>query len=384
MAKQPQKPLKKQNQHFVPESYQRLFLDDPKNGNIWVYQPGGQPTSRGVGQTAAETNFYAFTKTDGKKEVTAVEAQLNKLETPAIQQVREVIFTESSITEDFKKLFSQFLVSLHRRTERHRDERQKPLSQENLKELLEDERLEKEAINFLRQRHPNADIVELAMRMTILRPELERIKRERLSRLPEVPDFLFPQLATAERSVGPAVLASMTWIVFKTPDDHPFITTDDPVAMTNGLSYANAMVLFPISKNYFLQAFWGTADKTYFDATPEQVDHLNQQLMKCAGKAVYSGKNSQQTQVLVDQYVKSPHPREVNCEVKSVDGRVFSQTVILTVQESYQLANTHERRRQNVLESFSSYRTAQHRLQQEAVAWKQSLDQMSNEDLEVF
>ncbi|MBT9585273.1 hypothetical protein IV102_18155 [bacterium] len=153
-----------------------------------------------------------------------------------------------------------------------------------------------------------------------------------------------------------------------------------------GLSHPDAFLLFPLSQKFLLQASWPKHfPGDYQDLRPEQVRHLNIELIKKAGLEAYSGRDTKEFQDLVDEFMTSHHPRKVEHQVQSPDGRIFTGVVELSLEEAVQLGETaHPRAKEKFLGSLPAFQAVDKELQAQRDAWRGKLLNSNQDNPEVF
>ena len=128
-------------------------------------------------------------------------------------------------------------------------------------------------------------------------------------------------VTTAGNSKGPDALASLNWSIKKAPDTHPFLTSDNPVYRNKGVKLADFKLLFPLSKKYLLEISSDPVTEEYTKLTEDQVEEINQLLVRNAYREVFFAKDSPNLQQLVDQAVTPICSYVVSYKVDTEDGQ---------------------------------------------------------------
>lgn len=292
------------NQHSLPEFYRRFFTASDED-HLYRYVAGGQqPQREGVGPGASLTHTYGFTASAGALTLPTIEARLSDLERSTAQRVRETVLEERPLSQEFKEKISIFLLSQERRTPKHRAARDNWSGQ--LAETRHDEGLLRQiAEQNIRRSSPHADRDDVARRVAALQPRLARFRSTVLQTTAQVPDFLFPHLALKERSPATRVLASMHWCLLKAPGSESFLTSDAPVYRSPQLDLPDSILLYPVSKKFFLKASWDASAVGYVDITGEQTQALNEVTARSAHREVYAGSDDPAIQDLVDRHSRA-------------------------------------------------------------------------------
>lgn len=288
--------LTQQRHHFVPEFYQRGFIEDG-SGLIWVCEKGRAPRQRSVKKGAGfEYNLYAFTHADGSVDVGSVEKKLADLDRDAAAVIRK-IDGGTPITPEERKTLCEFIGVMYRRTPEHR-RAVGDMAVETVPEAFE--RIEAEIFT------PNFRIVDSLT--TEQRHRLEQRYAEflnvRANYSARPPDFLFPKLVVRD-SVFQVRLENMDWAFFKSTKDTPFVTCDDPVIFNFSLSHSQGGVLFfPLSRHILLQAMGISTYGGAYQQLPDRKVHiLNRHLVRNAKKQVYSGRRRPELAKFVNRWI---------------------------------------------------------------------------------
>jgi hypothetical protein len=113
----------------------------------------------------------------------------------------------------------------------------------------------------------------------------------------------------------------MDWAFFRSSQEVEFLTCDYPVAFNQGtgLKDPNSVIMFPLSKNLFLQAMWISEYRNDF-AKLSDFDrrHLNRCIVQNAHKQVYASKKSNTFSTFVNKWIGSfERPLAVKPEINN-------------------------------------------------------------------
>ena len=288
---QPQNP--KVKHHFLPRLYLKGFADSKIGSYVWQYERGAQfcPAKSGnsrnpqripISKAAMIQNLYSYRDRHGVPQYDEIENELEKLEKPHDEIIRKVR-SQSIISQDEKKTFSCYIDTMMRRVPSGitRSAQIAPQALQELKSRFKDEF----SHDFTSHRERQGVTQEkIQQELVLLLARAESIFHNYEQEIP-YEMLLFGLL----RSVSPVSehFSQMTWQFFVAPPFKGFITSDNPVVMSEsmGLASPNAEVVFPISTEVALVASNHSHIKDrYVVASPYIVKEINQRV---ADKAAY-------------------------------------------------------------------------------------------------
>ena len=298
------------NHHFIPQFYQRGFIEGT-DGLIWIYEKNRSPRRWTIRKTGAEIGFYGFTTSSGEFDIATVERDLGKLELKTAPLIKK-LEAGSLLSDDERRLLSTFISVMWRRTPK------------------EKEKVEKAAEKIIPESFEkiHAEIYQLVKEMAKSPEEAEILfedKKKLLERLKENfeqrgTDFLFA-FNVLRKSIFEDVLFSMDWAFFRSSQEVEFLTCDNPVAFNQGtgLRHRDSVIMFPLSKNLFLQAMWISKFQNNFARLSDfNLRHLNRCIVQNAYKQVYASRKSRVISSFVNRWVGNfERPFALNSEIDS-------------------------------------------------------------------
>lgn len=289
--------------HYVPQFYQRGFVketnrDGNKEGLIWVYEKGKSPRKLPIKDTGMQIDLYALTDRNGSVDNITTEAELGKIDNKGAAAIQKLV-KGAPITESERTDLCKFVSVMYRRTPKFKAYQTKMTAQ-MMPEFFE---LHNEA--WLRQEmQKRASSPAQAERwFEQRRGELEELRKEYLR---QPPDFLFSNNVLRD-SVFEKVLFDMDWALFKSTPDTDFFTCDDPALFNKGSGLGdkqNAVIMFPLSRELFLQAMWITTYKgAYIQLSDSEVRKLNRDVVRNADFQVYASHKSGPLSLFIDKWI---------------------------------------------------------------------------------
>jgi len=285
-----------QRHHFVPEFYQRGFIEDG-SGLIWVYEKGRVPRQRSVKKGAGfEVNLYAFTNPDGSVNVESVERKLANLDSDAAAIIRKIdMGTPISVQE--RKLLCTFIGVMYRRTPEHRRV-VREMAAETIPDLFDTVEAERFTPHF-----KNIDNLTAEQRQRLAQrySEFLALKAQYSA---EPPDFLFPSLVV-NNSIFETLLERLDWAFFKSTPQKPFLTCDNPVVFNLSPRHKQGgLLFFPLSRHTLLQAMGESSyGGTYRQLADRKVEILNQYVVRQAKEQVYSGRRDSGLEKFISRWL---------------------------------------------------------------------------------
>jgi hypothetical protein len=288
--------LTEQRHHYVPEFYQRGFIEDG-SGLIWVYEKGRTPRQLSVKKRVGfELNLYAFTNRDGGVDVESIEKSLADIDREAARVIRKIDSGAGISAEDRQSLCT-FIGVMWRRTPEHR-RKVGDMATKTMPEVFANIEAEIFSPGFDVKQYLNEDQQK---RLEQRYAEFLQIKREYSAKHP---DFLFPSLII-RNSILQMMLEGMDWAFFKSTRDTPYLTCDDPVVFNLSPQHQQGGVLFfPLSKDTLLQAMRVSSYRGgYQQLTNTQVRELNRHIVRNAKNQVYAGRTSKVLAGFVEKWL---------------------------------------------------------------------------------
>lgn len=273
------KPLKKQNQHELPEKYLEAFCS-PRSSFIWVfrrgttYSPGkrrgnGNPFRSGIHETATKPNRYAGRRLDGTFDVEGWELKLQRRE-HAADEILTKLREKKMISTAEKEAFTDYLILMWLRVSKrwkHAEQRARAhVSAFDFEEgsrklgfmgLFRWSRQIREAGAFLKS---NAGIKNLLL------------------------STMFEEMQQCRSAV-----AKMDWRFVCAPPGTYFVTCDAPFIFDEAVGLQASQVLFPISPEIMLITRYNALPGPQFGTVSlEEALKLNVITMRAAHEEVYA------------------------------------------------------------------------------------------------
>lgn len=279
MSLSPRKPLKKQNQHEIPENYLRAFCS-PDSSFIWVFRRGsayspderrrkGNPFRSGIHETAAKRNRYAGRRLDGTFDVDGWEQRLQRGE-HAADGVLAKLRKKQMITASEKEVFTDYLLLMWRRVSK-RWEDAEPRARAHVSRFDFDEA----SLAVARGGRVNIS-GEIRDTGKFLRSDAG-IKNLLLSTMFEP----LPQCRSA--------ILSMDWRFVSAAPETYFVTSDAPFVFDEGRGLRGSPILFPMSPEVLLITRYHASPPPQFaPASPEEVLRFNAITMRAAHEEIYA------------------------------------------------------------------------------------------------
>ena len=275
------KPLRRQNQHELPELYLEAFCDPAEPHHVWLfvkpdglYSPSrrrgkGNPFLSGIHRTAALENRYAGRKLDGTLDVDGWEQRLQKRE-HAVDGVLTRIRAKQVITAAEKEPFADYLLLMWLRVSKRWQERLERATH-HVSRVDFDQIARGLAftghITGARQIYDAKSFLtsKAGIRHLVLNVMLEEMRRCR------------------------GVLLGMTWNFLSAPADHFFVTCDAPFIFDEALGLRSSHVQFPISPKITLVAGHGDPLRAPYDViSSDETLKLNVITIRSAHREVYA------------------------------------------------------------------------------------------------
>ena len=273
----------KRNHHVLPKLYLKGFVIPDDAPHIWIYtrdrsyKPGrgrltDNPYRDSINQAMVVRDYYA----DGK-DFETYENVLESLEKPANVIIKKIRACQP-ISETEKEVFTNYIVQMHRRVPRYREEMGKYIpgvmkEYEESEELLG--RITRPGI-----KDPKAHLKQI----------LDKIANDKDLSL----HTHLQNIATTPRSQLIPVIRSMNWHFFVAPKNHAYLTGDDPMFIHKslGLNKPNSELSFPISSLVTLVASWRLdVAGGYIQANANVVKELNRRTASQAIMHLCSSEN---------------------------------------------------------------------------------------------
>jgi hypothetical protein len=237
--------------HYIPRFYQRGFISDNTN-RIWVYEKDREPRRYSVRKTGMEIALYGFTNKEDKFDTHTVEKELANIDNDAARIIKK-LEGGFPLDDDERRRLCKFVSIMLRRTPKHKEVAEK-MAGEMIPRFFE-EHDEKWLYEEIKKRAKSGSDVEHIFEQQGI--EFQKLREQYTS---QVPDFLFAR-NTLRESVFERVMYVMDWAFFKATPETEFLTCDNPVAFSkgSGLKDREAVIMFPLSRQLFLQAMWISA-----------------------------------------------------------------------------------------------------------------------------
>lgn len=262
--------------HTVPRCYLEGFADD--DDKVWVLDTKNKIFNIRPENILVENHFYSITLKNGDKSV-VVENTLANIEGAYTDLFRGKISQDKFLTPEERATASIFFAAMMLRTRPHRESTKKMF--EDLKATLEEWREEY-------KRNPEARELSGAIPSSGETISIENLE-EGLANFDEhhAAD-LIPQIVHVAQ-----IIFDMKWSIWKYPEgEGAFVTSDDPLVVMRpaaikkygknaigsrpGLSYRDAEITLPLSKNRLLLAGWILEEDTYIMVPQDIAENINQ------------------------------------------------------------------------------------------------------------
>jgi hypothetical protein len=262
----------KRHHHILPKLYLKGFVEREGLPYVWEYRrcSSGGPIRKSIGQPCSTLDYYAYIGDDCETDFESVENLLEQLEKPS-NAIFKKIRSHQDISRNEKSVFSFYITQMIRRV---------PRARQRLGNLLPAATAAIEPEVRAKFNLPNTATTE-DMLTTIFADTKTSGYHKKLHL-----DVLKMPLSNRIAET----LEAMTWRFFSAPDEHKFLTSDDPVFfdLGLGLKHPYAEVSFPISTDIALVASnWRGAREGFFDAPSQVVKELNRRAIVRSIERVY-------------------------------------------------------------------------------------------------
>ena len=246
--------------HYIPQHYLRQFSVDKKQKQIWMYDlANSRVVKLSIKNAASENGYYS-----AGDEI----AMANQIEWPA-RETMEKLRRKANLELDERMRVATYVSCLVNRVPAMRRMREDKLKSDLpifLNELTDSVLRGEEG----RRLSPPALSQFLSM--------IDDFKRTGYGGLPEEAKFMLTQKIWVSERVS-VLIASMTWLVLSTDQEHPFICSDNPVFWFRsiGMGAKSAEITLPLSSDVALLMVHmpqGPVTRA-FDVAPEVVDEIN-------------------------------------------------------------------------------------------------------------
>jgi uncharacterized protein DUF4238 len=286
----------KRNHHIVPELYLKGFVIKNDEPFIWVYKRGepynpgngkitNNPYKDSIRNAGAEKDFYADPKEGSVKDFETFENILESLEKPA-NPIFQKLRARQMISNEEKCLFSHYIILMHRRVRSGREKVKNQLS----KHPYEPSKALFQKTNLPDTPETRAELKKVSDNLA----QKEGFEIQAHNRITAaVPDSFLIE-----------VLQKMTWSFYVAPMPHTFVTSDNPVFISEkfGLGKNISELSFPISADIALIASWNRFLKEEFsEAKPQLLKELNRRTINAASQHVYFSKNPEWVKSILDK-----------------------------------------------------------------------------------
>lgn len=280
-------------QHIIPRLYLEGFTDE--QGMIWAYaknNPNKPPHCQKPEKTAVYKEFYTA-RIDGKKSSIFEDAMAEIIESPAATALSSLIQCTLPTFDDRQRLSLLFGFMLART----------PAFRENYEKQLEREINQRQKIiaSSNEQFQKSAKEYEAVFKQP-LADDLEKLRQEILNgqyKMKLHENYSLQIMQNMGFNISYA-LPSMKWTKIKAPDSSYFLTSDNPIFITNpsingfispGLGIINTIVLLPISKSVSLLMVLTESENfstEIITCDEKTVNKINLAIIDAASKFVYS------------------------------------------------------------------------------------------------
>lgn len=262
----------KRNHHILPKLYLKGFVEREGSPYVWEYRrnPSVNPARTTIGKRSSTRDYYAYIGDDCVTDFESVENLLEQLEKPS-DPIFKKIRSREEISRDEKYIFSFYMIQMIKRV---------PRARQRLGNLLPGATAAIEPEVRAKFNLPRTAATEEMLAAIFARTQTSGYHKKLHLDVLKIP--LSTRIAET--------LEAMTWRFFIAPDEHKFLTSDDPVFFDFGLGlkHTQAEVSFPISTDIALIASnWRGAREGFFDAPSQVVKELNRRAIFRAIERVY-------------------------------------------------------------------------------------------------
>lgn len=240
-----------------------------------------------VVNAGVETDYYAYTKPDGRTDVETVETILSdQIEQPANLIIEQLRNGNYILSETDRMTLAIYMVATIRRVPKHR-ERVQELMPKFIQETLQSlpERL------AAWEKHLGKDLSNHVSKI-----------EETIAGLGESPPDLF---YLPEVSLGLAsAIATMHWYFLRPAKGYKLLTADNPVIFTEakGLQPPAGKLSFPLSQDLLLEATWTQINKPVsFKVDAALIQNINKLLIGGSVRYIYACCNANWVTKLIQE-----------------------------------------------------------------------------------
>lgn len=290
----------KKGHHYVPQKYLSAFEDPEHPGSLWEYRRGfgyaprakrtshANPRLSSIAKhVARDVGHYALPLRDGSVDYNTIEDKLQRLETPS-DRILVKIAARQDVSSEERETFADYLLLTHGRVPAR-----KQRVEGNWPEVWARER-DRLVIPTLRRLESMLDAPEDSggrSREWILRQRdsLLEMLSEYEKGLPR--EIELRSLVEHRMEKMRAAVLAMSWQFLTAPDGHFFVTSDNPVVITDagfGLRWLFAEIVFPVTPRVALACTYQELPPGYRRATWGQAKEVNRRVIASATAAVYS------------------------------------------------------------------------------------------------
>jgi len=256
-----------EEQHFIPKFVLRGFTDPltpiQQEPYVWVYYFDKNIWDNKAPENIAfKSDFYKYIDNEGNV-INEIEGYMSEVEGKTANILRNKICKKGLVTEEDKKIISEFIAFMLLRTPKFRD---------GLAELVEKE------TNKIKER-------------------LGQDKYEKLQKLFESlfdPKFESLRLMMKKSDFAAKIIFGMTWSFLNSTGKERFITSDNPVSLLCGHSLIDkeAKLVFPFSKEICLLTTWQKEMNHFIDASQRFIKEVNQNKIFTSDNFIISSQQS--------------------------------------------------------------------------------------------
>jgi hypothetical protein len=304
----------KKDHHFVPQMYLRAFADpESKQGELWRYGPGFTPQSKAPKGVAWQDFFYDVAGELSPDDNTVEDffAEVETVAAPHLQKLREGTI---KLTPQEKSELASFIALLKTRTRAYRESVN--IIASKLHVLAAKETLE-----------TTGGVEDLVKKNVALGGEEIDPEQVRLALQAIVDGNVIVEQTSKAWTIKQALqrsqdladlIESMNWNLSEAPDGYQFITSDNPIVMTDPIGRMQGpkgyrpsiltQLQFPVSPRYMLVGDFMGPNETVQRISPELLRKFQYNQLVSAHKEVYAPFKSEELQAAVDKTFKEKPP----------------------------------------------------------------------------
>jgi hypothetical protein len=300
--------------HTIPRFYLEQFANPPrrkgKPGIVWVYEKERTPRPSATNAQGYENGYFAYTHTDGRRDE-SFETKLAKLEArcgDVLVSAKREIFDLSNTSHKNTLGFYAGLLFARSTSRRKFSAGNWAKMRDPLSALISND----EYVHDLAARYTqkSGEVTTERMVRDMLRKQVEKLAQK------ETADNAFVEDLLAHTEMIKKMLVPNPWQVWLAPNGSEFVTSDNPVITFirfgdvwhpgHGFNRPGVVVAFPLASTACLIA--GIAGTEYQKVDVATVKRINELVVSCSDRFVYSRTRSAEIVMMVNQLAHTSVP----------------------------------------------------------------------------